>query len=906
MSPGKPIDQAGGQDALQEKRRAQAQERPQTQGLPQAQGQGLRKLKWLLQRWWQKHSADQSDFRDSYLNCALIFGAAHYLTQLNNGLAASPAHSFEPAPDITFASCVAVVQDLWPSALTGAASTHFFRFQGQSSELVNDSSLQKEFLALTKHRLVKELFLSPLCPSFIYEAFSFRERRTSKDLLQDDRSHVDTCHLISFTQIYTPAWVVDHLLQNTLDQKLSDSADIPALLNTTLLDPALGGGIFLVQALASCMAAYQTFGLTPAEAAKYSLANNLFGLDIDPAALATAALSLILKAFCLGLNKAQVKNLLPLANLCLIEDEAGDQKEFPLGSLCKNLRNIDGHILSKRYDVVVANPPYLGRKLLPRPLKEKLKRYYPDAASDLSQAFLSMALDLAKPGGKVGFITQGSILHLANARCLRERILKEHQLIQVVELGSGVFPFLAGEKASTALIIIRNSRPANDQEGHFLSLVAQSDKSSRLAGASPDSDNRCPAQIDSLEIVRRQSDFLNDQDGVINYMRPQVVINLRSRLPKLADIATLKQGLATTNNARFLRYIWEINPADIGERFVPYARGEGGERWWSPLNTLVLWENNGLAIKEAVKEAYPYLKGNYAWVVKNEDYYFRGGLTFSFVSKDRLAVRKLAAGAIFDVGSSAIFAHNSDQEGTLLAYLNSTLATAMAHDLNPTINFQVGDLKKLVIPNFSPVEQARLSNLAGLCVAAKEKLFTLSSPLRFFQQSKVFSVADSFSGAPSIPEPDPISDTVSISERVSISDPASISDRASVSDRASIAESVSISESSFISTASSRFDSTSIFDSFSITEDSFNLAHSLHIEADKQLRAYEQEIDTLVMLATTRDSNLDERDKRAIENFADRPKQKTNNGLTVAKFCLSGLIEGMLRYFYNADWDKRC
>src|SRR5208283_3635094 len=198
------------------------------------------------------------------------------------------------------------------------------------------------------------------------------------------------------------------------------------------------------------------------------------------------------------------------------------------------------------------------------------------------------------------------------------------------------------------------------------------------------------------------------QDFVINYLRPPVVMSLRSRLQKLADIATLKQGLATTDNARFLRYVWEVSPAEIGKRFVPYVRGDGAERWWSPLTTVVLWEGNGLAIKEAVTAAYPYLKGNYAWVVKNEEYYFRSGLTFSFVSKDRLAVRKLAAGAIFDVGSSAIFIDNCSREGALLAYLNSALATAMAHDLNPTINFQVGDLKKLVIPDFSPAEQETL------------------------------------------------------------------------------------------------------------------------------------------------------------------------------------------------------
>jgi hypothetical protein len=846
---------------------------PPVKPIHQVQGQALRKLRLLLQRWWQEHSQNKLDTqdtqdtqdsqntnncRDSYLSCALLFGAAHYLTNLDRDRDRDRGPEQNPAQQFTFASALAILQNLWPRALNHTTTPSFLHNPSwsQVNALVADPGLQKQFLALTKHRLVGEIFISPLCPSFIYEAFSFKERRTSKDLLQDEKKLVDTCHLISFTQVYTPTWVVDHLLQNTLGKALSENLDLSQLLNMTLLDPALGGGVFLVQALSLCARAYQDFGLTAYEATKHSLKSNLFGLDIDSQALSTAALALILKAFSLGLSEPQVQDLLPFVNLCLIEEERDDEnqgereKGFPMGSLSKHLRKVQDHILSKRYDVVVANPPYLGRKLLPRPLKEKLRRYYPEAASDLSQAFLSMALDLAKPGGRVGFITQGSFLHLANAKSLREKILIEHQLIQVVELGSGVFPLLPGEKASTALIIIRNNMPPVDQTGHFLSLVATSDKSSLLKVAPSGSEQTSPdcikeiekieksEKIDRFETIRRQSDFLKDQDRVINYLRPPVVTRLRSRLPKLADIATLKQGLATTNNARFLRYIWEINSAEMPDRFVPYARGEGAERWWSPLTTAVLWESNGLAIKEAVTAAYPYLKGNYAWVVKNEEYYFRSGLTFSFVSKDRLAVRKLAAGAIFDVGSSAIFVDNCQGEGALLAYLNSDLATALAHDLNPTINFQVGDLKKLVIPDFSPAEQERLSTLADSCVAAKEKLFALSSPLRFFQPAQ-----------------------------------SSLSAQETSLDR-------------------------------SITEDSFNLVQRNFDQATEELSACEKQIDQLVMLATTRDASLDEKDRRAIEDFADRPKQKTNNSLGGERFCLIGLIEAMLRYFYKTDLSK--
>jgi hypothetical protein len=73
----------------------------------------------------------------------------------------------------------------------------------------------------------------------------------------------------------------------------------------------------------------------------------------------------------------------------------------------------------------------------------------------------------------------------------------------------------------------------------------------------------------------------------------------------------------------------------------PMLKGGGSERWWRTISSKVRWGENGEEIKAAVAEAYPYLKGQVHWVVKNENYYFKPGLTFSFVNKHRLSVRRL-------------------------------------------------------------------------------------------------------------------------------------------------------------------------------------------------------------------------------------------------------------------------
>ena len=71
-------------------------------------------------------------------------------------------------------------------------------------------------------------------------------------------------------------------------------------------------------------------------------------------------------------------------------------------------------------------------------------------------------------------------------------------------------------------------------------------------------------------------------------------------------------------------------------------------------------------------------------------------------------MRLLPPGCIFDVAGSAVFPVSEADEDWLLAYLNSSLIAAHADILNPTINFQVGDLKELPVIPLSPQSKTRL------------------------------------------------------------------------------------------------------------------------------------------------------------------------------------------------------
>jgi methylase of polypeptide subunit release factors len=543
---------------------------------------------------------------------------------------------------------------------------------------------------------IKKLLRENHCLASLFEVLGEGRRTEAKDSIQIADKRTTESALAAFSQVFTPPHIVQEILRQCLVEPFfSKDLSLQTLEELRILDPCCGAGNFLVAALLALIPLYEQFALPKEEAIKRVLRNNLWGLDIDSDSLWVAAEALTVESLILAPHKFSSQHNFT-HNLKVIDSQAN----YGLGSLDPDLP------LYKqiKFDVIVTNPPYLGRKLLSRQLKEKLKKHYPKVAHDLGQAFLWQALSLCREGGKIGFLTQSSFLSLGSAKPLRQHVLENSSINSIVHLGHGVFPLLSGEKAHSAVIVLTAGRAKDDFVASFQNL-----------------------QSDQDAVFRRQSSLAANPDLSFNFIRPAQVASLTglSGADTLDSVADFKQGLATTDNDRFLRYAWELAPG--AHDWVPYAKGGGAERWWRTIDTRVLWQERGQAIKEAVAASYPYLRGKTNWVVKNEDSYFKAGLTFSFISRTRLSVRLLPAGAIFDVGGSAIFSKRPEEDKYLLAYLNSSLASAFACDINPTINFQVGDLKRIPKLEASLDEREKLAALAEQCIAIKKEWEMLTS-----------------------------------------------------------------------------------------------------------------------------------------------------------------------------------
>ncbi|MEM2097382.1 MAG: hypothetical protein QXI70_04425, partial [Methanothrix sp.] len=208
-------------------------------------------------------------------------------------------------------------------------------------------------------------------------------------------------------------------------------------------------------------------------------------------------------------------------------------------------------------------------------------------------------------------------------------------------------------------------------------------------------------------------------------------------LPKLGEVAQPRQGLATADNFRFLRFWWEVGASRIafgcrshddarasGKRWFPYMKGGSFRRWYGNQEYVVNWAKDGSEIKNLGVEA-----GRVASRPQNTEFYFRRGVTYSFLTSSIFSARISPGGFIFDVAGSSLF---PDDVSLVLAVMNSSFAAYALKLINPTVNFQVGDLARLPIPTRSSERLERLVEraiaLAQADAAEDETTFDFIAP----------------------------------------------------------------------------------------------------------------------------------------------------------------------------------
>lgn len=532
----------------------------------------------------------------------------------------------------------------------------------------------------------------------------------------------------------------------------------------TLLDPCSGSGHILVYAFDVLMDIYQSQGYMDREAAQSILAHNLYGLDIDDRAYQLTYFSLMMKARQYD-RRIFTRELRP--QVYAVEESNGMEKwegEIPqnqaldlsetyrdtadylidtfqdakeYGSLItveprdyaglaaeierlqqEGTDNLllagwlytDGNrliklakqaqVMSSSFWVSATNPPYMKASNMNSQLNEYVKCNFSDYKSDLFSACMVRCTHLTKKEGLLAFLSPYVWMFISSYEKLRSLFIHEKTIETLIQFEYSAF---AEATVPICTFVIRNAY-VNKKGVYF-----------RLTEYRGGMEVQRKKTLEAIKNHDRKVYFETNTDNFtkipgkpVAYWVSKNVFGDFIKGEKISDFCQVKIGMGTGKNDVFVRDWWEVNNnlidftiSDCNEleksnkKFFPYNKG-GDYRKWFGNQRFVLWfDKNGRKLMNDT----PGHRENGGY-----NFYFHKGITWTFISSSNFGVRFIPSGFLFDVAGSTLFC-DENKLMYVLGFLSSSVADYLIKILNPTLNFQAGNLKSLPLISKNEVIQ---------------------------------------------------------------------------------------------------------------------------------------------------------------------------------------------------------
>lgn len=508
----------------------------------------------------------------------------------------------------------------------------------------------------------------------------------------------------------------------------------------TFCDPACGSGHILVYAFSLLFRMYAERGYRERDIPQFILTKNLSGMEIDERAAQIASLAL---AMCAREHDRRFFTRGVTADICVLDnvdinidalDPASALRQRPqliealahlsevgslltptpedLGALKSELmHNLSGDLfvshtqagieraaklceaLSRTFDVVVANPPYMGSSSFNPFMSKWMKKNYPDSCKDLCTAFIERQLSLTKIGGMASLVTSDTCMYLSSFEDLRNKIIDNNTIVSLIDTrGSNAHPDVFDANAGW---VLRHGHSNNFSGSYFKLNQKIGEKGAALAEAIQNPDCGWFYRADA-------STFHDIPGSPIAYWASEGLRDAFKSGRSLEEFAKPRQGLATGDNGRFLREWWETHKSSP-IAWTPCTKGGGFRRWYGDAEWVVNWSENGKTLT-----SFP------GSVIRNPEWYFKEGSTWGMISSSRISMRYLSDRYVFTNAGLASIGDSHSKNLLVLALMNSSVANYALQILAPTLNYSNGDLGRMAVivpPDFTPVEE-----LAEHCV----------------------------------------------------------------------------------------------------------------------------------------------------------------------------------------------
>ena len=605
-------------------------------------------------------------------------------------------------------------------------------------------------------RLPSEVFTADDALGWVYQ---FWQTKKKKEVNASERK-IGGADLAPVTQLFTEHYMVRFLLENSLGAwwaarhpqspllaeweylRFADDGTPAAgsfegwpatAAEVTVMDPCCGSGHFLVAAFEMLRKMREEEeGLSIREAADAVLADNLFGLELDPRCIQLGAFALALAAW-----KTAGYHELPALNLACsgiptrgsLEEwtklAKGDQRleraltrlhelfkeADTLGSLIDPRRAVEdgtlesvpfeevapllekalagdpdpvaavfndgarevakaATLLAGSYTLVATNVPYLSYRRMSEIVKVFVDGHHSDCRWDLATSFLDRMIGVTQVGGTYCAVAPQSWLSLTSYSPMRARLLADRRIALIARLGTGAFEAISGEVVNVGLFVL-SSTASRDS---FCLLDCQDEATCHL--------KRTALQKGALAFLSVAGQLRNPDSRVAT-----VVDDDAGEPAWLYRRCDSVQGMTSGDSPRFVRRFWEV--ATLGSAWerlrstVPTTTAYGG------CEMTIHWEDGRGELERYAKQSRETLhdahrRGSLAW-----------GKRGVAISQMGSLAATLYRGELFDSNIGVLVPRSEEDIPALWAFCSSPAYPEAVRRIDTKMNVTNGNLVKV-------------------------------------------------------------------------------------------------------------------------------------------------------------------------------------------------------------------